>query len=440
MDFHLLTYVQEAKWAILDKSLLYITDIVQDHDLILKTTAFHQKDGDMKSVIGTIGTPIDGTNFSTRAGNVGILHVDGPIIPRSVNTISSGPSASLQTFTKELKLMDENPDIKNIIMSFDTPGGMVTGVSEFVSFIRTLETPVTSFVYGYAASAGLWIATQGKEIVIAATAEMGSLGTVAIMEDRTEADAKKGIKRFEVVSNLSQKKRLDPTEGEGRENLIETLDDITTLFASDVAKGRKMETQDVLNNFGKGKMFIASKAIDIGMADRLGTLDSLVTELNSKSNTLAGGLMADANTPLTAEEYKASNPSAYDNIVALGAKAEQGRLKSIDELILKDSSVSSFVNERKYDADMNKASMALAIFEARDDINADAATKIKKNGSALTKKLETVASHAETVEANEDDSKKSKFDLAAVKEGAEQMHKEKYGVTAKEQYADKEIV
>ena len=113
MSIDLLTHVVEGKWAILPKSLQAISQVVQDHSLIFSRDTFHQGDGSLQSTVGTMGKRIEGTSFSTKFGSVGILSVDGPIIPRTVYTPSSGPSASLEAFSRELEVMDNDPEIKN---------------------------------------------------------------------------------------------------------------------------------------------------------------------------------------------------------------------------------------------------------------------------------------------------------------------------------------
>lgn len=401
MSPHLLTSVVESKWAIQPKSLAAILEIVQDHKASFDRSTFHQGEGELQSVIGTVGSRIDGTKFSTKAGSVGILHIDGPIIPRSVETMSSGPSASLQAFSKELQMMDEDPRIENIVLSFDTPGGMVTGVGEFAQFVKSLSTPVTGFVYGYAASAGYWIASATDKLYMSRTAEVGSIGTVAIFEDRTEADERRGIKRYEIVSNLSPNKRLSPQSDEGKAATIKILDKITQEFVADVASGRGVSSEDVLNRFGQGSMFIGQEAVELGMADGITTLSELVTSLNNKqTQTTAEGLMStqaqqDATVALSAEEIKAQHPSAYEAIFNAGVSAEQDRLKSIESLKEKDASVSSFVDSKKFEAGMNKEKMALAIFEAKEEIISSAAQAIQQDGKALANALENVPTASE---------------------------------------------
>lgn len=408
MSLNLLTSVVESKWAIRERSLEAILEIVQDHSAMFERGAFHGSDDSMQAAIGTVGSRMDGTRFSTRAGATGILHIDGPIIPRSINTPSAGPSASLEAFSKELKAMDDDPRIENIVLSFDTPGGIVTGVSEFADMVKSLDTPTTGFVYGYAASAGYWIASAVDTLYMSKTAEVGSIGTVAIYEDRSEADARKGVKRFELVSNLSPNKRLGPDTEEGKAATIKILDEITELFVGDVAAGRNVSSEDVMSKFGQGSMFIGQEAVDLGMADGITTLQSLVTSLNNKqSHTNAEGLMstqansATDNVVLSAEDVKTQHPSAYEAIYSAGISAEQERLKSIESLKDTDSSVASFVDSKKFESGMTKEKMALSIFEGKEAIVQGAATANAADGEALANAIESIPAATDTAQPEE---------------------------------------
>ena len=427
MSLDLLTRVQDAKWAIMPNSLEAIVEIVKDHKHISDRANFHGAQEELKSEIATIGTRIDGTTFSSQEGNVGILTVDGPIIPRSVETMSSGPSASLERFSNELRRMDADESIDTIVISMDSPGGMVTGVTDFAKTINSLKTPVDGFVYGYCASACYWFGSQVRNLYVSSTAELGSIGTVAIFEDRSEADAEAGIKRLEVVSNLSPNKRLGPDTDAGKAALMKTLDGITEIFVQDVANGRGVSTEKVMESFGQGLMFLGQEAVDRGMADGVTTLSSLVNDLNSNSttNTTRGGLiMSDTNKDviLTAEDLKTKHSSVYAEIFEAGVKAEQERLQSIESLVEKDPSVASFVNSKKFESGMTQAGMALAIFEAKDEIFKSAATANKNAGADLADKLENVpaADSEPTPNASEEDSDAEER-RANLKKGAQQL-------------------
>jgi len=433
MSIELLTQAIEGKWAILPRSLTAISEIIQDHSRVFGREVFHQNETSIQSAIGTMGNPIERTSFSNKFGSVGILTVDGPIIPRTVHTISSGPSASLEAFSRELKMMDEDPEIKNIVISFDSPGGFVTGTSEFSDLIKSLNTPTSGFVYGYAASAAYWIASSVGTLHASKTAEVGSIGTVALFEDRSKQLEKAGIRRFEIVSNLSPNKRLDVETDEGRKEMIKILDQITEAFIADVAIGRKTTSDNVLKTFGQGKMFIASEAKELGMIDNITTLSNLVQDLNSNNNQMEGLMSDTTDKPkaMTADEFKVSNPSAHNTIHEDGFKAgvasEQERIQGIEAITETYPEASAYIQKNKFSEGMTPGKMALDIIKAKDEIVKDAALALKTDGTKLTEKLTPVPTATEEAtpeEATEDDA--SALIAIAVQAGSDK-HMEIHG-------------
>lgn len=427
---NLMTMITESLWAITPASLEAIVELVQDHKKTFNKEVFHgvSETDSLRALIGSVSSPIDGTMFSSRSGRVGILSIDGPIIPKSVNTPSSGMTGSLERYSQELMIMDNNPNIDNIVIVHDSPGGMVTGVNEMGSLIRSLKTPVTSYVYGYSASADYWLASQSKEIVMAETAQVGSIGTVAVFQDRSKAEERMGLRTFEIVSNLSPNKRLDPESEDGRAQIIETLDSITKIFISSVASGRGTSYENVLQNFGQGKMFIASKAVELGMADRIDTLSNLINQLNNNKNTLnAGGRMSNQTQPdlisaVSAEDFKDKNPSVFNEIFNAGIQAERQRLKSIESLTETDPSVSSFVNSKKFEDGMTKEKVALAIFENKSAIIKTAAENVAKQGKQLAELTENIASSTDYHAVNDNESESINSMVAGAKKQFKKIH------------------
>jgi len=217
-------------------------------------------------------------------GNVAIIPVLGAIsrYDSFYNWISGGTAT--EDLAMDLTEADKNPDVKAIIMEVNSPGGEATGINELSEIIKSLKTPVVAYVGGMAASAAYWIATAADEIVVDATAELGSIGVVfgyQASKDET----------IEIVSTLSPKKRLDPGTEEGKIEIQSRADALAEIFVSKVAKYRGVSIEKVKTDFGQGGVMIAQSAIDSKMADRIGSLEGLITELQSKHGNKNGGNM-----------------------------------------------------------------------------------------------------------------------------------------------------
>jgi ClpP class serine protease len=145
----------------------------------------------------------------TVRGPVAVLEINGPLFRRAnIFTAISGAS-SYDVLRRDFQVALDDPNARAVVLSFDTPGGEVTGVAELGDAIREArgKKAIVAYVGGVAASAGYWLAAQASEIVVAETAVLGSIGVRAVVQDTSAKDREQG--RFEFVSSQSPGKRTD---------------------------------------------------------------------------------------------------------------------------------------------------------------------------------------------------------------------------------------
>lgn len=257
---------------------------------------------------------LEGTRGVSVAKNVAVLPVIGPLTPRSNFANSFSGAVSVQSLTYDFNAAINNPGVDTLIMVYDTPGGEITYISEFADqiYAARAKKEIISVVVGYGASAGYWLASAGKEIVMVDTSEVGSLGVVAAYRDTSEKEAKSGVKRYEIVSAQSPNKRLNPSSDVGRVAIQKIVDELADVFIGAVAKYRAIEPNDVLANYGQGGMFVGKDAVKRGLADRIGSLESVIEAQQAKQSiTFFGGTM-------NISELRAQHPAVYEEAVALG--------------------------------------------------------------------------------------------------------------------------
>jgi ClpP class serine protease len=157
----------------------------------------------------------------------------------------------------------------------------VDGIRELADMIRagSAVKPVTAYVDGQAASAGYWLAAAAPCIVASESSLLGSVGVVAAITDRTGAQERQGVKRYEIVSSRAPFKRSNPATPEGQAVIQETVDALEDIFIARLAAFRNVSVEAVQQNFGQGKQFIARRAVGAGMADQIDTFEPLVARL-----------------------------------------------------------------------------------------------------------------------------------------------------------------
>jgi len=348
-------------------------------------------------------------------GDKAIIPIHGPIFPRAnIFTAFSGAS-SIERIEADLKTAIMDPTVQEIVLDFDSPGGSVTGVSDLgqLIFDARQDKKITSFVSGLCASAAFWLASQTSEITTSNTGRSGSIGTLVAFLDDREKLKMEGLKEIILVSTLSPNKVLDPAVKKDQAVIIETLDQITEVFIAAVAKGRGVKTEEVLENFGKGAIFLGEQASEIGLVDKIGTLATII---KGNNNTRMEG------QTMTVEELKAKHPETYNSIFdngkaagakeaesknvekieaakKEGAKAETDRIKDIESL--KTSGQEKLINELKFNPEENKGTVAAKILEEQAQKKSKLKTETQADEGELNAGVQKIDTGGGEPEENE---------------------------------------
>ncbi|APU00407.1 putative peptidase [Aeromonas phage 3] len=193
---------------------------------------------------------------------------------------------STQTLALSIQAALDDPSCRGILLVVDTPGGEANGIHELSELIYASrgKKPIKAYVSGTGASAGYWIAAAADEIIMDATAMVGSIGTVQSFRFRKEKD--ESVETLELVSSQSPDKRLDPRTEAGREKYQASLDQLSDVFIDCVAKYRGVKRAKVLSDFGQGWCLIGADAVKAGMADKLGSYESTINEMKKGSSAM----------------------------------------------------------------------------------------------------------------------------------------------------------
>ncbi len=282
----------------------------------------------------------------------GIAHI--PI----VGELSEKPAMSASLFGNDqttfgsiidnINKAENDPFVEKVIFEIDSPGGTVHGTDQTAMAIRAMAKPKETHIHNMAASASFWLAAQTDKIIaLTPTAEIGSIGISAEIIDTSEADKKNGIVTHKIISTGAEKKSIDITTQNGRSELKERLDEVHDIFVQRVAEGRGVSEKMVRDDFGKGGLVIASKALEVGMIDGIMDGNNLITAKNSKKVTnqkVENDILDELNAQgdhfnivtepaegagknneevinMTKDEFRTQNPDLYNQIYNEGKQA-----------------------------------------------------------------------------------------------------------------------
>lgn len=294
--------IAETPWAIHPPYLNMIMSILDERSAGVRPT-----DAEIQERIG-----YKRSNSVSQAGTAAVIPLIGPIMSRAGAMSEMSGAKSLEDFKSEFRSALNDPEVSSIVLDIDSPGGTVDGVPEMAAEVRAARgiKPVIAVANYMAASAAYWIATAASELVVSPSAEVGSVGVYAAHQDRSAEMDKKGVKTtfIHAGENKVEANPFTPLSEEAQAYVQSQVDAIYVDFVGTVAKNRGVTQSFVLDNFGQGRMVAAKQAVELGMADRVATIDQVLQELD---NPKARRDSAPVETLSTADETR------YDVAVAM---------------------------------------------------------------------------------------------------------------------------
>lgn len=266
-------------------------------------------------------------------GAIAMIRITGTILKEGDICVKG-----LDDYERELVAAGENDNIAGVILSIDSGGGSIYGVERFGNLVKNFEKdyekPITAFVSNEANSAAYWIASSAPRVFLDGQAsEVGSVGAMVSFYDYTEYFNKEGIKSVIVNATKSVNKNrpyLDAIEKGDYSLLRRQLDQYNEIFLATVRKNRKgklansprvsIESEDVkektVPQVLTGQVYIGQQAVDIGLADEISDLESVVDYIKTRAMKEFG---IDAEQTLV--EHHEEEDSEYDNELTINGKS-----------------------------------------------------------------------------------------------------------------------
>ena len=226
-------------------------------------------------------------NLSVESNSVAVVNIHHPIFKYDQNC---GPQGT-QSIIQKLESFKTNPNIKGVVLDFNSGGGQASGNAEFYEYVKDYTKPVVSFTKDIIGSAAYYMASGSDFIFAHKHADfIGSIGTMFSKLDLTNAMKKAGVLLIEEYSDLSpEKNKLSRTLKDGDNSVLikEYLNPMAQDFHNDVKSARPKITEKAL----KGDVFKPKQALQEGLIDQIGTLQDAInkvfelSETNTNTNT-----------------------------------------------------------------------------------------------------------------------------------------------------------
>lgn len=333
--------------------------------------------GDPMALATKRGERLEDTRKVTLRNGVAVVPVVGPIFRYANLFTEISGATSTQVLATDIQRALDDPKVRAIVLNIDSPGGVASGINELAEmiFAGRSRKRIVAYIGGIGASAAYWIASAAGEIVIDEASLAGSIGVV--VEAVVESDAANGRKRYQIVSRNAPNKRPDLSTEEGRAKIGETIDALGDVFVGKVARNLGVDAEKVPEMGDHGGLRVGVDAVKSGLAHRVGSLESLITELakpaiNSprihtmttvKTTAELRAAIAAGTDPNTIEIAQADQPDTAA-IRTEAAAGERERIKGINALASKGF-------EKEIEAAIDDGSSveatALQLFKAAQD-------------------------------------------------------------------------
>lgn len=222
-------------------------------------------------------------SHSVTGPGIAVVPILGPLVTRGdwLTGFLGASDYGEIAFAVEAALAD--PAARAVLLELDSPGGEVGGlfdlVDRLVSLREAAQKPLWAVASESALSAAFAIASVADRLYVTRTAEVGSIGVVAIHVDESIADVMAGLK-WTLVHAGDRK-----IEGNAHEPLSDTAlsaiqADVDALHAdlvTLVARNRNMSPDAV--HATQAAIYRGQRGIDAGFADQVGTVGHALADL-----------------------------------------------------------------------------------------------------------------------------------------------------------------
>lgn len=226
---------------------------------------------------------------------VAVLNIDGPLSYKPVTMMGFDcGGASYQQIKEDFTYLVDS-GAKTIAFSVSSGGGEAFQMMPTANYMRKLATEndvrIITYVDGLSASAAYGLSVIADELIMAPSSEVGSVGVLVRLMNDSKALEMEGYERT-FISAGDDKIPFD-ADGSFRKEFLEDIqgkvDTLYEEFTGFVAEHRNLSVEAVKST--QARTFLPKEAIELGLADRVLTLEEFYTHLADTAQKQEGGML-----------------------------------------------------------------------------------------------------------------------------------------------------
>jgi len=267
-----------------------------------------------------------------QVGSAAVIPVSGVLLNRFGG--SYGFATGYNAIRSQINAALADTSVQQIVLDVNSPGGMVSGCFELADDIRAAreQKPILAVVDGMACSAAYAIASQATRVVAAPSADIGSIGVVAMHVSVAGALEKEGVEVtfIQAGAHKTDGHSAKPLSDEARANIQAGVDASYEVFLDAVAAGRgKRMTRDGAKET-EARVYSARDALALGLIDAVATpqaaFASFVNQEHPRAMTETTQAQASGDAAPDAAAIQAAERARVAGILAHAEAEGRGKL------------------------------------------------------------------------------------------------------------------
>lgn len=202
-----------------------------------------------------------------------------PIVGHMMKSVGSFGGVSSVNVRRTLRNASTDDGVSGVLLHVDSPGGTAAGTFELAAEVKRFAEvkPIRTHIEDLGASAAFWVASQTQSISINQLGQAGSIGTVAVLIDSSEAAESQGLKVHVISTGEFKGAGVPGTPITERQLALfqEEVDDVNGHFLEAVGRGRGIHGSS-LSAIASGRVWIADKALALGLVDKIMSFEDAI--------------------------------------------------------------------------------------------------------------------------------------------------------------------
>ena len=280
-----------------------------------------------------VDTSSIGLPYLEKFGNTAVLTLAGSMVNSYDwwHPYAVGHVVSYDAMKDAVNILVAAQDVSRVIVRIESGGGMVSGLDSTAKYMRKLLHTKNVVVHTDTAalSAAYWMASSFPRIVASPMAQIGNIGTMALIPDLSGMYDKMGVKFHLFKAGKEKGYGISETEftEEEKEFFQSHVEKSNNFFLTHVSTHRNLLMSET-DTWAEAQTFFAGEAKAVGLVDEVATLEELIGSLTASTNN------GESNMTISAEKLAQIQAGAAPETVLTQAELAtyMASLTAVDDI------------------------------------------------------------------------------------------------------------